>query len=82
MHGPTWIFWANLTPFSLQLGEEFPALFDYFSQTAGANDSFISGPGGCGYVYYGRMTDSQIGSFATRCGKLMKDYVSRNGHAK
>ena len=31
-----------------QLGEEFPALFDYFSSTAGVNDSFISGPGGCG----------------------------------
>ena len=57
-----------------QLGEEFPALFDYFSQTAGVNDSFISGPGGCGYVYYGRMTDPQIRSFAKRCGRLMKDY--------
>ena len=57
-----------------QLGAEFPALFDYFSQTAGVNDSFISGPGGCGYVYYGRMTDPQIDSFATRCGSLMKDY--------
>lgn len=57
-----------------QLGEEFPALFDYFSATAGANDSFISGPGGCGYVYYGKMTDPQLRSFATRCGRLMKDY--------
>jgi hypothetical protein len=57
-----------------QLGDEFPALFDYFSSTAGANDSFISGPGGCGYVYYGRMTDPQIKTFATRCGRLMKDY--------
>eukprot|EP01045_Picozoa_sp_COSAG04_P000160 COSAG04_NODE_3_length_53939_cov_50.145431_50_plen_321_part_00 len=57
-----------------QLGEEFPALFDYFASTAGVNDSFISGPGGCGYVYYGRMTDPQIKSFATRCGRLMKDY--------
>ena len=89
------------------------ALFDYFSSTAGVNDSFISGPGGCGtkprslpgsnfkcvpcpepvlvdflfhlkfqererfcagYVYYGRMTDAQIKTFATRCGRLMKDY--------
>eukprot|EP00928_Gymnodinium_smaydae_P081607 TRINITY_DN65093_c0_g1_i1.p1 TRINITY_DN65093_c0_g1~~TRINITY_DN65093_c0_g1_i1.p1 ORF type:complete len:650 (+),score=107.54 TRINITY_DN65093_c0_g1_i1:243-1952(+) len=55
------------------LGEEFPALFDYFSSTAGANDSFISGPGGCGYVYYGRMTDSQLKNFAGRCGRLMQD---------
>jgi hypothetical protein len=57
-----------------QLGEEFPALFDYFSATAGVNDSFISGPGGCGYVYYGRMSDAQIKGFATRCGRLMKEY--------
>lgn len=48
--------------------------FDYFAATAGANDSFISGPGGCGYVYYGNMTDAQIGTFATRCGRLMRDY--------
>ena len=27
------------------LGEEFPALFDYFAATASVNDSFISGPG-------------------------------------
>lgn len=57
-----------------QLGEEFPALFDYFSSTAGVNDSFISGPGGCGYVYYGRMTDPQINTFAQRCGRLMQIY--------
>ena len=25
-------------------------------------------------VYYGRMSDSQIQSFAIRCGRLMKDY--------
>jgi hypothetical protein len=56
------------------LGQEFPALFDYFASTAGANDSFISGPGGCGYVYFGRMSDPQIKSFATRCGRLMKEY--------
>ena len=57
-----------------QLGEEFPALFDYFASTAGANDSFISGPGGCGYVYYGRMSDPQVQTFATRCGRLMESY--------
>eukprot|EP00040_Diaphanoeca_grandis_P022230 m.118956 g.118956 ORF g.118956 m.118956 type:complete len:610 (-) comp28713_c0_seq1:105-1934(-) len=56
------------------LGEQFPALFDYFAETAGANDSFISGPGGCGYVYYGRMSDSQVKSFAARCGRFMHDY--------
>jgi len=56
------------------LGEQFPALFDYFASTAGVNDSFVSGPGGCGYVYYGRMSDSQITAFATRCGRLLKSY--------
>ena len=56
------------------LAEEFPALFDYFASTARVNDSFISGPGGCGYVYYGRMSDAQIGTFATRCGRLMRDF--------
>jgi len=56
------------------LAEEFPALYDYFAGTAGVNDSFISGPGGCGYVYYGRMSDAQINTFATRCGRLMNEY--------
>ena len=56
------------------LAEEFPALFDHFAATAGANDSFISGPGGCGYVYYGTMSDAQIQTFAARCGRLMRDY--------
>ena len=56
------------------LAEEFPALFDYFAATAGVNDSFISGPGGCGYVYYGNMSDAQIQTFAARCGRLMRDY--------
>lgn len=56
------------------LAEQFPALFDYFASTAGANDSFISGPGGCGYVHFERMTDAQIKTFATRCGRLMDDY--------
>lgn len=56
------------------LAEEFPALFDHFAATAGVNDSFISGPGGCGYVYYGMMSDAQIGTFAARCGRLMHEY--------
>ena len=56
------------------LAEQFPALYDYFASTAGANDSFISGPGGCGYVHFERMTDAQIKTFATRCGRLMHDY--------
>lgn len=56
------------------LAEEFPALFDYIASTAGVNDSFISGPGGCGYVYYGAMSDAQIATFAARCGRLMKEY--------
>jgi len=56
------------------LAEQFPALYDYFANTAGANDSFISGPGGCGYVHFERMTNAQIKTFATRCGRLMHDY--------
>ena len=56
------------------LATQFPALFDFFASTAGVNDSFVSGPGGCGYVYYGRMTDAQIATFATRCGWLMREF--------
>ena len=56
------------------LAEQFPALYDYYASTAGANDSFISGPGGCGYVHFERMTDAQLNTFATRCGRLMHDY--------
>lgn len=56
------------------LAEQFPALYDYFASTAGANDSFISGPGGCGYTHFEGMTDAQIKTFATRCGRLMHDY--------
>ena len=71
IHHPSQVSWA-IDP---ALGEQFPALFDYFAATAGVNDSFVSGPGGCGYVYYGRMTDAQIKTFAARCGRLMKACV-------
>ena len=57
-----------------QLAEQFPAMCDYFASTAGANGSFISGPGGCGYVHYTRMTDAQLKTFAKRCARLMYDY--------
>ena len=56
------------------LAERFPALFDYFAATATANDSFIGGVAGAGYVYLGALTDAQLEQYAARVGRLYASY--------
>eukprot|EP00041_Stephanoeca_diplocostata_P019356 m.416696 g.416696 ORF g.416696 m.416696 type:complete len:368 (+) comp21282_c0_seq9:1590-2693(+) len=56
------------------LAEQFPALFDFFARTATANDSFVSGPGGAGYVYWGTLSTDYLHAFATRAGQLIRQY--------
>ena len=60
------------------LAEQFPALYDYFASTAGANDSFISGPGGCGYVHFEHMTDAQIKTFVVVAFPKFENHVKNN----
>jgi hypothetical protein len=48
------------------LAERFPALMDYYAATATANDSFIGGVAGAGYVYLGALTTQQLAAYATR----------------
>jgi hypothetical protein len=56
------------------LSERFPALMDYYAMAAKANDSFIGGVAGAGYVYLGALTDEQLGRYAKRTGELYKRY--------
>ena len=65
------------------LAERFPALFDYFASTATANDTFVAGVAGAGYVYLSQLSAAQLetvvyagqrhaqtNSDGTRCGWL------------
>lgn len=56
------------------LAERFPALMDYYATTATANDSFIGGVAGAGYVYLGALTDAQLQRYAARTGQLYAKY--------
>ena len=56
------------------LSERFPALMDYFATTATANDSFIGGVAGAGYVYLGALNEAQLGRYTERTGRLFATY--------
>ena len=56
------------------LFERFPALMDWYARTATANDSFIGGVAGGGYVYLGALTDAQLQRYAMRVGRLFASY--------
>ena len=47
---------------------------DYYAVTATANDSFIGGVAGAGYVYLGALSEEQLGRYATRTGQLYARY--------
>ena len=57
MHGPTSIFWANLTPFSLQFGSIASPFRTGASAGAGSEGAAADGPDA---VYIGRGTDGAI----------------------
>eukprot|EP00931_Biecheleriopsis_adriatica_P102528 TRINITY_DN77484_c0_g1_i1.p1 TRINITY_DN77484_c0_g1~~TRINITY_DN77484_c0_g1_i1.p1 ORF type:complete len:600 (+),score=107.81 TRINITY_DN77484_c0_g1_i1:26-1801(+) len=56
------------------LAEQFPALFDYYAKTATANDSFIAGVGGAGYVFLNQLSQSHFHAYAKRAGRILQDY--------
>ena len=56
------------------LGEQFPALWDYYAATASANDSFVAGVGGGGYVFLNTLSDVQFQRYARRVGRLLREF--------
>ena len=78
---PSWVATrrgAVSWPINPVLGEQFPVLYGYFaSTTAGVNGSFISGPGGCGYVHFGSMADARSNTFAMRCTSDREEHAQR-----
>ena len=56
------------------LSERFPALMDFYAATATANDSFIGGVAGAGYVYLSRLTEIQLRAYSSRVGQLYSEY--------
>ena len=53
------------------------ALWDYFAASASANDSFVAGVGGGGYVFLNTLTSPQFKRYAQRVGRLLNDYGPR-----
>ena len=47
---------------------------DFYASTAAANDSFIGGVAGAGYVYLGALTEPQLERYAARTGRLYATY--------
>ena len=56
------------------LAERFPALWDYYASTASANDSFVGGVAGAGYVYLGSLTAAQLERYGQRVGRLYAEF--------
>mmetsp|Transcript_25011 Transcript_25011/g.65223 ORF Transcript_25011/g.65223 Transcript_25011/m.65223 type:complete len:510 (-) Transcript_25011:223-1752(-) len=56
------------------LAERFPALMDLYAESATANDSFIGGVAGAGYVYLGALSPPQLEQYAGRVGRLFAEY--------
>ena len=56
------------------LAEMFPALFDFFAGSARANDSFVAGVAGAGYVFLNQLDDAQLARYTRRVGRLINKY--------
>ena len=56
----------------------FPALNDFFAATATSNDSFIGGVAGAGYVHLAELAEPQLERYATRAGRLFKEFMPEN----
>lgn len=56
------------------LGEQFPSLFDYYAKTAAANDSFIAGVGGAGYVFLNQLSAPHLSAYSRRVGRILQEY--------
>ena len=56
------------------LAERFPALWDHFAASASANDSFVGGVSGAGYVYVDQLSEAQLDRYAAHYGRLAATY--------
>eukprot|EP00937_MAST-01D_sp_MAST-1D-sp2_P005768 g5768.t1 len=56
------------------LAQRFPALFDHFAATAGANDSFVAGTAGAGYAFLDQMGAAKLRAYGERVGQLTAVY--------
>ncbi|HET8913299.1 MAG TPA: hypothetical protein VFN23_17620, partial [Ktedonobacteraceae bacterium] len=54
------------------LVEAAPTMAAYYAQSASANDEFIAGPSGAGYMFPSTWPESELNSFLKRTGKLMQ----------
>ncbi len=50
-----------------------PAMAAYYLRTATANDEFLAGPSGAGYMYPSRWPKEQLPAFLTHTGRLMRE---------
>ena len=54
------------------LVEAAPSMTDYYVRTATANDEFVAGPSGAGYMFPSRWPTAQLPAFLERTGQLMQ----------
>ena len=54
------------------LAQAAPTLAAYYARTASANDEFIAGPSGAGYMFPSNWPEAELNSFLKRTGKLMQ----------
>lgn len=54
------------------LAQAAPAMANFYTRTASANDEFIAGPSGAGYMFPSHWPEAELGSFLQRTGKLMQ----------
>lgn len=53
------------------------ALWDYYATSASANDSFVAGVGGGGYVFLNTLSSPQFKRYTQRVGRLLNNYGPR-----
>jgi hypothetical protein len=58
--------------FSPALIEAAPSLAEYYYRTASANDEFVAGPSGAGYMFPSRWPAQELAGFLQRTGRLME----------
>ncbi len=59
----------TISPLLLQAA---PCIAAYYAQTATANDEFVAGPNGAGYMYPSRWPAAHLPTFLQRTGQLMQ----------
>lgn len=54
------------------LSQAAPAMWDYYLQTASANDEFLAGPSGLGYCYPSKWPRQQLAAYLAQTGQAMQ----------